>query len=64
MPNTEYEYQIICPWCGHDDSDDRYEGEGEYKAWCSSCGKLYSFSVHVFIRYSTTQVEEEAKSDA
>ena len=58
MPETEYENTIICPCCGHDDSDDRYYGEGCYKCTCASCGKDYSLTVHVSIRYSTKETPD------
>jgi len=50
---TSCEDVIICPYCGSDDSDDRYDGEGEHEYYCGHCGEEYTCQVHVSISYST-----------
>lgn len=58
MINTNYESQILCPHCGHDDGDDRYYGEGEYEGLtCGRCDGEYTLAVHVSRYYSTTATE-------
>ena len=58
MTETDSEDTILCPYCGYDDRDDRYAGEGEYEFTCSSCGKEYDCSIEVSISYSTSRKEE------
>lgn len=58
--STQYERLIICPHCGFDDCDDRYDGEGCHEYTCGSCGKDYTCSVHVSFSYSTYRKEVSA----
>lgn len=45
---------IIGPYCGFDDGDDRYEGEGCYECFCGRCGGKYRLLVRVSLSYETT----------
>lgn len=55
---TEYEDDIVCPWCGKRfRDDDGYfvrKQEGEYH--CPECGKLFYFTTDIEVTYSTRRV--------
>ena len=55
MTQTDSEDTILCPYCGHDDRDDRNQWEGEHEFTCSSCGKEYDCSIEISISYSTSR---------
>lgn len=61
IEETSYEDTIICPYCGYDDSDDRYDGEGSHTYWCGRCDEEYECEVHVTVRYSTVRVNPKRK---
>lgn len=61
LEETSYEDTIICPYCGYDDSDDRYDGEGSHTYWCGRCDEEYECEVHVTVRYSTVRVNPRRK---
>mgnify|MGYP002521752005 CR=1 FL=1 len=58
---TEYEDDIVCPWCGYRmQDDDAYfvsEQSGEYD--CPECGKMFHFDADIEVTYSTRRVSED-----
>jgi len=54
-PDAEEHYGSvpICPYCGYNDSDDRYDGEGCHEYDCGSCGETYSCYIYVSKSYTT-----------
>lgn len=58
LEETDGEDVVLCPYCGENDSDDRYDGEGEHQYTCGWCGMDYSCTVHVSISYSTKRIKE------
>ncbi len=50
--DTDYQEHIICPHCGHQQSDEsEHSDEGEY--WCGECGKNFYLFIHISINYTT-----------
>lgn len=58
LTETDSEDVIICPYCGCDDSDDRYPGEGEDEFTCGHCEKEYVCNTAISVSYSTSRKEE------
>lgn len=52
---TDFEDEVVCPYCGyrmHDDCGEFVsEGSGEYE--CDNCGKTFEFEAHIEVTYST-----------
>jgi DNA-directed RNA polymerase subunit RPC12/RpoP len=57
--DTSYTENIICPYCGYEDHDSWEQGDGaeDFEGECGECGKTFSASRHITIRYSTQKVE-------
>lgn len=58
VTETDFEDVIICPYCGENDSDDRYDGEGTHTYCCGHCGKEYECNVSISISYATSRKSE------
>ncbi len=64
IENHQHTRHIICPWCGYKDMQswemawDLAEGqEGQYvNADCKECEKVFSFTIHHEIYYTTKRV--------
>lgn len=56
--DTSYAEGMICPYCGHENSDsfEFIEDEGERE--CENCGKIFEYTREIEIRYTTTKKEE------
>lgn len=51
--NHQYTNEIVCPYCGHEQSDsfELIDDDGEMN--CGSCSGTFSFERHRRITYST-----------
>ncbi len=54
--NTDYESEIICPWCGQAQSDS-WEASDEDDHICDNCEHEYSHVRCVDVTYSTQKIE-------
>nr|DAT67846.1 MAG TPA: hypothetical protein [Caudoviricetes sp.] len=66
MENTEYENQIVCPYCGHKDNNSwEFSGSDgeELEHDCPKCGKTMICCRNVQITYSTYRKEGEDEED-
>jgi len=61
--NYEFERDAICPYCGweHRDCWEWHDGEDGFinRHECDRCGELFTFEVHVSIKYSTYPIIAE-----
>ena len=57
---TDFEDEVVCPYCGHRMQDDdgyfEREGDGEYE--CENCGKTFEFEVNIEVTYSTRRKQQ------
>lgn len=51
----EHTYEVVCPFCGHEQSDSWEISEGTNQ--CRSCDKKFSVEVHQTVTYSTKKIE-------
>jgi DNA-directed RNA polymerase subunit RPC12/RpoP len=49
--------EIVCPWCGYEQSDpwEMYDSDDECE--CGNCEKIFSYERHVEVTYSSSRVE-------
>lgn len=54
----EYTDNIVCPWCGSEDTDS-WEAADDGKRDCYDCGKPFEYEREVSCSYSTAKLERE-----
>ena len=61
IDHTDFEDEIICPYCGeiHEDDDHQLNEEGIYEVDCMNCGCAFLAETYVTYNYSTKRLEEE-----
>jgi len=59
--DTEYEREMICPWCGHVQSDpwELRDDDGEHD--CGTCNREFKYVRQYDITYSTARSERARK---
>jgi predicted RNA-binding Zn-ribbon protein involved in translation (DUF1610 family) len=55
--------EMICPYCGEEQTDpcEEEDDSGEYE--CEGCGKIFRYNRHTTIEYCSMKMEEEDDSD-
>ena len=57
--NCDYTDEVVCPYCGHEQSDSWEYEEYHNPIECGECGKEFKFSRQVEVTYCTWKMEEE-----
>ena len=58
--DCEHTSEIVCPYCGHEESDSWEANggdEGDFEHDCNNCGKRLFCSRHIEVTYSTETIE-------
>lgn len=55
----KYTDNIICPWCGHKNSDS-WESDDNGEEECGECEQSYTYERIVTVEYSTSKVKPKA----
>lgn len=55
--NTKFQPNIICPYCGHEETDS-WEWNKDHTYECGECGKKSDLTVDYTIEYSTSKIDD------
>jgi hypothetical protein len=54
---TEYTDNIVCPYCGYEDTDSWEHDDDSSEATCSDCGKDFRIEIHRSTTYSSFKID-------